>query len=172
MNISITARHIEVTDEVKEYLQKRLSKLKKYFKKEVNIHVIFVAEKERRRIEVDINYNGNMLHGEETTNEIHTSIDYVVEKLERQLKKCKDKIQGKTKTSSKIAKEIGHGLTEEIKKIKRKKLSLKPVELDDAVLQLEKSDLAFLVFIDAQTDNVHVLYRCKDGNYGLIETGR
>ncbi len=170
MNISITARHVEVTDEVKEYLEKRLNKLKKYFKKEVSIHVIFIAEKERRIIEVDINHNGILLHGEETTNEIHTSIDQVVEKLERQLKKCKDKIQGKSKVASKITKKTVSGLTEEIKKIKRKKLTDKPLELADAILQLEKTKVKFLVFIDAQTNKVNVLYQCNDGNYGLIET--
>ncbi|MDI6736222.1 MAG: ribosome-associated translation inhibitor RaiA [bacterium] len=170
MNISITARHIEVTNEVKEYLEKRLNRLKKYFKKEVSIHVVFMAEKERRIIEVDINYNGTILHGEETTNEIHTSIDQVVEKLERQLKKCKDKIQRKSKTVAKTTKKIVPGLTEDIKKIKRKKLTNKPLELADAILQLEKTRSEFLVFIDAQTNKVNVLYQCNDGNYGLIET--
>ncbi|MFH1562675.1 MAG: ribosome-associated translation inhibitor RaiA [Nitrospirota bacterium] len=177
MNISITARHIEVTDSVKEYLEKRLNKLKKYFKKEVNIHVVFAAEKERRSIEVDINYNGNILHSEVTTQDIHTSIDQVVEKLERQVKKCKDKIQGKnkilsTRQASKITEGIGLSSTEDIKKIKRKKLTLKPLELADAILQLERTKAGFLVFTDAQTDKVNVLYQCNDGNYGLIETGR
>jgi putative sigma-54 modulation protein len=171
VNLSITARHIEIADSIKDYLKKRLNKLKKYFnKKEVNIHVVFMAEKERRGIEVALNYNGAILHGQETTQDIYASIDQVVEKLERQLKKYKDKIQKKPRGLSKVKfEDMTTSQTQEIKTIRRKKLTLKPITLEEAIIQLEQTPLDFLVFTDAQTDTINVLYRCKDGNYGLIE---
>lgn len=168
MNLSITARHIEVTDSIKEYLQKRLNKLKKYFnKKEVNIHGVFGAEKERRWIEISINYNGNILHGRETKEDIYTSIDAVIEKLERQLEKYKEKNQKKPRISFK---EIPEETTSLGKTIRRKKLSLKPITVEEAIIQLEQTSLDFFVFIDAHTNTINVIYRSKDGNYGLIET--
>ncbi len=170
MNLSITARHIEIDELLKDYLKKRLNKLKKYFnEKEVNIHAVFMAEKERRGIEVDINYNGVIFHGQETTEDIYTSIDQVVEKLERQLKKYKDKTQKRPKLSSKVIPEIDSTQTQKVKTIRRKKLTTKPITLEDALIQLEQTPLDFLVFIDARTNMINVLYRCIDGNYGLIE---
>ncbi|MEW6095314.1 MAG: ribosome-associated translation inhibitor RaiA [bacterium] len=172
MELSITARHIEIADSVKEYLKKRLNKLKKYFKKkEVNIHVVFMAEKERRGIEVTLDYNGILIHSQETTEDIYTSIDQVVEKLERQLKKYKEKIQKKPRVPSKIIPEMESSQTLEGKTVRRKKQTLKPMTLEEAIIQLEQTSLDFLVFTDAQTDAINVLYRCKDGNYGLIEPG-
>lgn len=170
VNLSITGRHIEIADSMKDYLKKRLTKLKKYFnKKEVNIHIVFMPEKERQKIEVALNYNGVILHGQETTGDMHTSIDQVVEKLERQLKKYKDKIQKKPRGLSKKLEEMTTSQTEEVKTIKRKKLSLKPITLEEAIIQLEQTYLDFLVFTDVHTNTINVLYRCKDGNYGLIE---
>jgi putative sigma-54 modulation protein len=171
VNLSITARHIEIADSMKDYLKKRLNKLKKYFnKKEINIHVVFMAEKERRGIEVALNSNGTIFHGQETTEDMYTSIDRVVEKLERQLKKYKDKIQKKPRGLCKVKLEkMTTSQTQDIKTIRRKKLTLKPITLEEAIIQLEQTPLDFLVFTDAHTDTINVLYRCKDGNYGLIE---
>lgn len=168
MTLSITARHIEITDSIKEYLQKRLNKLKKYFnKKEVNIQVVFIAEKERRCIEITIHYNGNILHGRETGKDMLISIDQVIEKLERQLEKYKQKLQKKPRISTK---EISEEITPSLKIVRRKKLALKPITLEEAIIQLEKTSLDFLVFTDAQTHTTNVIYRSKDGNYSLIET--
>lgn len=170
MNLSITARHIEIDDLLKDYLKKRLNKLKKYFnKKEVNIHVTFIAEKDRRKIEVIINYNGAIFNGQETTKDMYSSIDQVIEKLEHQLKKYREKIKKRPKVSSKIIPEIDSTQTQNVKTIRRKKLTSKPITLEDAIIQLEQTPLDFLVFIDARTNVINVLYRCSDGNYGLIE---
>jgi len=171
VELSITTRHIEIGDSIREYLKKRLKKLEKYFnKKEVNVHVVFTAEKGRRGIEVTVNYNGTVLHGRETTEDIHTSIDQVVEKLEGQLKKYKEKTQRKLRTSLRIIPETSPGEAQKVPTVRRKKLTLKPLTLEDAIIQLEQTSLEFLVFTDAQTNTINVLYRCKDGNYGLIET--
>jgi len=168
VNLSITARHIDITDSIKEYLQKRLNKLKKYFnEKEVNIHIVFLAEKERRCIEITLHYNGNILYGRETKGDLYTSIDEVMEKLERQLEKCKEKNQKKPRISTK---EIPEETTPAVKTIQRKKLALKPITLEEAIIQLEQTSLDFFVFTDAQTNTINVLYRSKNGNYGLLET--
>ncbi|MEW6607245.1 MAG: ribosome-associated translation inhibitor RaiA [bacterium] len=166
MNLSITARHIEIDEAIKDYLRKRLNKLKKYFnKKEVNIHVVLMAEKTRRGIEVVIDFNGNTLTGHQTSPDIYTSIDQVVDKLERQLKKCKEKVQKKARVCSKTITVT----PQKMQKISRKKLTSKPMTLKEAIIELEQASLEFFVFTDVETGLINVLYRTKNGTYGLIE---
>jgi putative sigma-54 modulation protein len=173
MKFQIRGKNIQVTDALKEYVEKRLSKLDKYFEKVPEAVVTLVVEKERHRVEVTIPINGYILRGEEETPDMYSSIDLVIEKLERQMEKYKTRLSKKIKNSS--IKDIAptpvemQGLDAEPLLVRTKRFAIKPMAAEEAIMQMNLLGHGFFVFSNAETDEVNVVYRRKDGNYGLIE---
>ena len=164
MRITITGKNIELTDGLKEAVTERLSKLEKYFAPETEAHVTLSVEKERQKIEVTIPVKGS---------DIYVSIEVVVETIERQLKKYRNKIVTKQQSAEKFfAQEYLEKDTDdddEIRIIRTKRFGIKPMYPEDACVQMELLGHDFFVFLNAETEEVNVVYKRKGNTYGLIE---
>ncbi len=172
MKIKIIAKNIELTKGLKEAVEKKLSKLEKYFNPEVVAHVTLSVQKNRQIVEVTIPFNGVTLRGQEDLEDMYASMDLVVDKLEGQIRKQKTKLQRRQIGDSlryQVITDLDNEETEEPKVVKTKRFSIKPMSVDEAILQMELLGHSFFVFEDSDNDDVCVLYKRKDGNYGLIE---
>lgn len=171
MKFMITGKNIALTDALKSTVEKKLGKLEKYFNPEVEVHATLSVQKNRQIIEVTIPFNGILLRGEESTTDMYTSIDNVVDKLEKQILKHKTKLERRTHDGSLRLMEIPNEAfdEEEPQIVKTKRFAVKPMDVDEAVLQMDLLGHDFFVFRNADSNEVNVVYKRKDGNYGLIE---
>ena len=172
MKFVIIGRNIEVTPGLKSAVEDKLGKLEKYFNEDTEIHVALSVEKERQKIEVTIPVKGSIIRSEQVSSDMYVSIDLVEEIIERQLKKYKNKIIEKQQDAvsfSKMYVENDYADDEEIKIIRSKKFETKPMYPEDACVQMELLGHNFYVFINAETDQVNVVYKRKGDTYGLIE---
>jgi putative sigma-54 modulation protein len=177
MQISITFRHVDSNPEIKEYAKDKLQRLEKYVDAPLDVQAVFTQEKHRHRVEVILKADGLSVAGEEETADFFSSIDAVVDNLERQLKKQKRKIK-KHKSSNEdrgwrfrmdVISAEGQEEGPEPQVIVSRNLYAKPMSLEEAVMQMKLGEKEFIVFTDSSTEKINVLYRRKDGNFGLIE---
>lgn len=171
MKVQVRGRNIDVTDALKDYVGKRVGKLDKFIDNFGDAQVTLTVEKDSHRIEVTIPINGMILRGEESTGDMYTSTDLVVEKLEKQIQKYKGKLQkrgARLVNGQKIAVSIIPD-DDAPRLVRTKRFAIKPMPVDEAVLQMNLLGHAFFVFSNAETEQVNVVYKRKDGNYGLIE---
>lgn len=174
MRITITGRNIELTPGIKEAVEEKLSKLEKYFKPETVVNVTLSVEKERQKIEVTIPTKGHTIRAEEVSNDMYVSIDLVEETLERQLIKYRTKIISKKMNAAanfkaEYLEDKYEDEDEEIKIVRSKRYDLKPMYPEDACIQMELLGHDFFVFVNAETDEVNVVYKRKSNTYGIIE---
>ena len=173
MRITITGKNIELTDGQNEAVEDRLSKLEKYFTPETEAHVTLSVEKERQKIEVTIPVKGSVIRAEQVSNDMYVSIEVVEETIERQLKKYRNKIVTKQQSAEKFfAQEYLEKDAEdddEIRIIRTKRFGIKPMYPEDACVQMELLGHDFFVFLNAETEEVNVVYKRKGNTYGLIE---
>lgn len=172
MNITIKGNHMEVTDALKTYATEKVGKLEKYLPAGADAVVILGVEKFRHRAEVQIKVNGILIQAHEETEEMYQSIDKVMDKLGRQVKKYKEKLKGhKVRAGEERPSSPEAGFeTENIPEIiKTKRFDMKPMTAEEAVMQMELLDKDFFVFSNVSTGAVNVIYKRKDGNVGLIE---
>ena len=173
MRINITGRNIELTDGIKAAVEEKLSKLEKYFAPDAQANVTLSVEKERQKIEVTIPMKGHVIRGEQVSNDMYVSIDLVVEVIERQLKKYRNKLVTKQQEPGEffaeefISKETEE--EEEIRIVRSKRFGIKPMYPEDACVQMELLGHDFFVFRNAETDEVNVVYKRRGNTYGLIE---
>lgn len=173
MRFQIRGKNIQVSEALKDYVEKRLGKLDKYFENNPEAIVTLVVERERHRVEVTMPISGFILRGEEESTDMYACIDLVVDKLEKQIAKYRTRLIKKNKNVS--IKDLVAGPdteTEEYKApeiVKTKRFAIKPMPLEEAVMQMNMLGHNFFVFSNAETEEVNVVYRRKDGNYGLIE---
>jgi len=173
MKYQIRGKNIQVTSAIKEYVGKRLGKLDKYFEASPEAVVTLIVTRERQRIEVTIPIEGYILRGEEETTDMYTSIDLVMEKLERQIEKYKTRLIKKVKSAG--VKDIAFVPLEKPVVdnapilVRTKRFSIKPMNIDEAIMQMNLLGHSFFVFSNSETDEVNVVYCRKDGNYGLID---
>ena len=174
MRITITGRNIELTSGIKEAVEEKLSKLEKYFKPDTDVNVTLSVEKERQKIEVTIPTKGHTIRAEEVSNDMYVSIDLVEETLERQLIKYRTKIISKKMNAAanfkaEYLEDKYEEDDEEIKIVRSKRYDLKPMYPEDACIQMELLGHDFFVFVNAETDEVNVVYKRKSNTYGIIE---
>ena len=172
MRITLSGKNIEVTEGLRQAVEDKLSKLERYFTPETDIIVTLSVEKERQKIEVTIPVKGNIIRSEQVSNDMYVSIDLVEEVIERQLKKYKNKIIDQKQSAPNFQKEyIEKEVDEddEVKIIRTKRFDIKPMYPEDACIQMELLGHNFYVFINAETDQVNVVYKRKGDTYGLIE---
>ena len=177
MRIIVSAKNMELTSALKNVVEKKISKLEKYFDPNIEAHATLSVEKNRQTIEVTIPFNGIILRGEEVNDDMYTSIDLVIDKIERQIRKQKTKLSRRKHTDSlrfQSIPEYKEALDvdvdeKESKIVKTKRFLFKPMSAEEAVLQMELIGHNFFVYQDADTEEVNVVYKRKDGNYGLIE---
>lgn len=172
MRIRVSGKNIEVTNALRERVEKKLSKFEKYFNPDTEANATLTVEKNRHIIEVTIPFNGIILRGEEATEDMYTSIDNVVEKLERQIAKFRTKLERRIKDGSVRFDNFSFSQEEdddEPRIVKTKRFAMKPMPVEEAVLQMELLGHNFFMFHNAESDEVNVVYKRKDGDYGLIE---
>ncbi|SDF62482.1 ribosome hibernation-promoting factor, HPF/YfiA family [Sporolituus thermophilus] len=171
MAIIVRGKNIDVTPALKDYVTKRVGKITKYFEALGEITVILTVEKGRHIVEVTVPVNGMLLRGEEATADMYASIDLVIEKLEKQIEKYKTKIARKLRAGTfKTDLVAGNGgESEDFRIVKTKRFPVKPMDVEEAIMQMNLINHDFYVFMNAETEQVNVIYRRKDGNYGLIE---
>jgi putative sigma-54 modulation protein len=177
MQLEIRGKNIELTDALKDYTTKRLSKLEKYIEDARIAQVALSVEGEKHKVEVTIPLNGLILRGEVASEDMYMAIDLVVEKLEKQIEKHKTKLfksyRGgglKQALAEEIQKELSDKDTiEKFKVVRTKRFAMKPMDEEEAIMQMNLLGHTFFVFMNAETDEVNVVYKRKDRHYGLIE---
>lgn len=174
MQTQITFRHIEPSAALREYAEEKLSRIKKYLDEPIDAHVVLRVEKFRHIVEVTISVDGQRINGVEETDNMYSAIDMVADKIEGQVRKYKDKVRrwkpGNSDKGFSAETEAAEGLEEEETQIIRtQQVYAKPMDVDEAMMQLKLSNGEFIVFTDRATNHINVLYRRKDGHYGLIE---
>ena len=173
MKIQIRARNLQASDKVKEYAEKRLTRLDKLMDKETEAVVTLIGEKNRQRVEITIPVNGFILRGEEEAEDLFTAIDLVIDKLEKQMVKSKERFSKKGRMSiTKLPTLSGLAPAEESDeemKVRTKRFPAKPMSLDEAITRLDMVGHTFFAFHNAETDEINVVYRRNDGHYGLLE---
>lgn len=172
MQVRITARGVEVPDLLKDYVEKKLSKMKRYFDRILDASVVLEMEGNTPAVEITLDANGVILRGVERAESFQAALDLAVDKIEKQLRRYKDRLSKKYKISIPpeiIEEAVEEHPEEEPKIVKVKRFPLKPMFPEEAVLQMDLLGHDFFVFINAETNQVSVVYRRKDGNYGLIE---
>ena len=175
MNIIISGKNIELTDNLRQAVNDKLGKLDKYFTPDTDVNVTLSVEKERQKVEVTIPVKGNIIRSEQVSNDMYVSIDLVEEVIERQLRKYKTKIIDKHQGGGGFREEYienDYIENEDIKIIRTKRFDIKPMYPEDACVQMELLGHNFYVFNNAETDEINVVYKRKGNTYGLIEPER
>lgn len=170
MNIVVSGRHLEITQALRSYAEEKIGRFDKYVSNITDAQVTLSVEKKyRQKAEVLLRVNGMMIQAESITEDIYSAIDEVTEKLEKQVKKYKEKMKDFRKTDKKplaessAPAETGAGI------IKRKKFAMKPMSPEEAVDQMELMDKDFFIFSNSSSGDFNIVYRRKDGDFGLIE---
>lgn len=173
MKISIRGKNIDVTDALRQYIEKRISKFEKFFNENTEAIVTISTEKFTHKIDVLLKVNGHLIQAEGKTEDLYSAVDQVVEKLEKQILKYKEKIQDKNKKdSNKYTATFSSESPVSKRIVKYKKFDLRPMSPEEAVDQMELLDKDFFIFINSFSGDVNLVYRRKDGNYGLIEPAK
>ncbi|HEY3424920.1 MAG TPA: ribosome-associated translation inhibitor RaiA, partial [Negativicutes bacterium] len=173
MAIAVRGKNIDITPALKDYVIKRVGKITKYFDALGEITVVLTVEKGRHIVEVTVPINGMLLRGEESTSDMYTSIDLVIDKLEKQIEKYKTKIARKLRGGA-FKGELFPATNEpadndDSRIVRTKRFAVKPMDVEEAIMQMNLINHDFYVFTNSETEEVNVIYRRKYGNYGLIE---
>ena len=173
MRFIITGRNIDVTEGLRSAVESKLGKLDRFFAPETEVHVTLSVIRGDQKIEVTIPVKGKIIRAEETSSDMYVSIDLVEEVIERQLKRYKNKIIDRQQNAEDfreeyIEKEYADE-QDEVKIIRTKKFAIKPMDPEEACIQMELLGHNFFVFYNGETDEVNVVYKRKGGTYGLIE---
>ncbi len=172
MKYIITGRKMEVTEGLKTAVYDKLGKLEKYFNPDTEMMVTLSVEKDRQKIEVTIPVKGNTIRAEQVSSDMYASIDLVQEVIERQLKKYKNKLVDKKHAAESFTPEFmdkSYDEDDTIKIVRTKRFAVKPMDAEEACIQMELLGHDFFVFRNADTDEVNVVYKRKGNTFGLIE---
>jgi putative sigma-54 modulation protein len=174
MQTSVTFKNLDPTDTLKSYVRDKLDRFDRYLDNPAEANVVLLVEKFRHIAEININGDRLTINGKEETNDMYSAIDMVLDKLEKQIKKNKQKIRErrpgvKAKNIALMEADINLPEEELVREVKVKNIEYKPMDVEEAVLQMDLLSNSFLVFTNARSDRVNVLYRRKDGHYGLIQ---
>ena len=175
MKIKIFGKNIEVTEGIRSAVEEKIGKLDKYFAEETRVDVTLSVNKNEQKVEVTIPVKGRIIRAEEISDDMYVSIDMVEETIERQLVKYKNKIIDKKKsikeafTETYIEADYEDEDEDQIKIKKTKRFGIKPMDPEEASVEMELLGHNFFVFLNAETEEVNVVYKRKGNTYGLIE---
>lgn len=172
MRYTITGRNVEITPGLKSAVEEKIGKLERYFQPDTEITATLSVQKDKQKIEVTIPVKGRIIRAEESSSDMYASIDLVEETLERQLRKYKNKLIDKKQSAQSfsdlfISEEAAPD--EEIQIVKTKRFAMKPMDPEEACVQMELLGHSFYVFLNADTEEVNVVYKRRGNTYGLIE---
>lgn len=174
MKFIISGKNIDVTPGLKDTITHKLGKLERYFTPDTEIIVTLSVEKERQKIEVTIPVKGQIIRSEQVSSDMYVSIDLVEEVIERQLRKYKTKLIARHQEGGNFKQEFfdspeQNEADEEIRIVRTKRFGIKPMYPEDACIEMELLGHDFFVFCNAETEEVNVVYKRKNGTFGLIE---
>ena len=174
MRYTISGKNINITPGLKDAVESKLGKLERYFSPDTEVQVTLSVEKGRQKIEVTIPVKGSIIRAEQDSSDMYVSVDLVEEIIERQLRKYKTKLIAKQQGGHDFRQEFIESDTsaaesDEIEIVRTKRFGIKPMFPEDACIQMELLGHNFFVFSNAETDEVNVVYKRKNGTYGLIE---
>lgn len=172
MNIKLTGKNIEITEAIRDYVEKRLERLEKFEGKNTDINVVCSVEREEQIVEIQINSDGEFLRVEERNEDLYASVDLVIDRAERQLRKEKEKRveKNQSNTLKEMAREVSKKETHNEENIVTKTLvyEIKPISIEDAKMKLEETDDMFLTFVNSETEEVNVIYKRGDSSFGIV----
>jgi putative sigma-54 modulation protein len=179
MNVEYVARNFELRDEIRDYTERKLAKIKRFAEEPVEIRVILEQEKHRHIAEITLSHRHGTIQATEQTEQMTDAINLAVDKVEKQARRSRKKYMDQRRKRDRQVVEEPHWPVEVLEAetlragsgrrvIKRSALPIKPMSVEEAALQLEGSSNDFVVFKDATSDQVSVLYKRRDANYGLI----
>lgn len=176
MDITVTFRHTEPIESLKAYAEEKVSKIKKYIDSPVEAHVVLTVEKFRHQADVSLTINGTRIKGVEETGDMYSAIDQVMDKIEKQVKRHLSKMRDRRSENQKegpdvigLESEDTVAVSLEDLVIEVEKLVAKPMDAEEAAMQLNISRQEFLVFRNAKSMDINVIYKRADGNLGLVE---
>ncbi|NIM04449.1 MAG: ribosome-associated translation inhibitor RaiA [Armatimonadetes bacterium] len=172
MQISVTARHGEVSQGIREHAAKKLKKLERLLPKIESVQITEAKERAWYIVEITLVADGLLVRGQERAEDMRTAIDLVVDKLERQVKKYRGKLNDRFRhhgTQPPPVEEEAEEQDQPGQIVRSKRFDMKPMKPEEAAAEMELLGHDFYVFINAESDVVNVIYRRRDGNYGLIE---
>lgn len=180
--VSVKGKNIDVTPALKEYSEKRVAKLSKFFqqREDVEVAVVLSVEHDRHVAEITYQLGGLIMRGESRTKDLYASIDEAADRIDRQVRRYKTRLQRRLHASPRFgdgreadpsgeAAEGADGADIADRVVRTKRFSVKPMDVDEAIMQMELLGHDFFVFANAGTEEVNVVYKRKDGQYGLIE---
>lgn len=177
MKTTIFGRKVNLRDSYKERVEKKLAKYERYFGDDADANVTVTHERNSYRVEVTIRSNGFIYRVEHTCMDIDEALDVAVEKLSGQIRKNKTKLEKRNKSGRELnfepmyeaAEELGDDEEEEYELVKVKSIPVKPMDTEEAILQMNLIGHQFFMFRNNETDEINVVYSRKDGGYGLIQ---
>ena len=176
MKFNVSGKNVEVTESLRKAVEDKLSKLNRFFSKDVEANVTLSVEKNRQKVEVTIPVKGGVIRGEQESSDMYVSIDLVEEVIESQLKKYRQKIidryQNRVHFADSYIEAEPDEEESEIKIVKVKHFQFKPMDPEEACMQMELLNHDFFVFTNSETDEVNVVYKRKNNTYGIIEPER
>ncbi|NDO18837.1 ribosome-associated translation inhibitor RaiA [Lachnospiraceae bacterium MD329] len=177
MKFKIIGRRYDLTDKIKDYVEKKLGKLDKFFKDESEARVVIGTIKDNDYIEATIYAGGMMYRAETSDKEILAAIDKIVDVIERQIRKNKTRLEKKIKRDATIDNMLLSGgaytegeETKEFEVVKTKRFTVKPMSSEEAILQMNLLGHNFFVFKNQETDEMNIVYKRRDGKYAIIES--
>jgi putative sigma-54 modulation protein len=171
MQTDITFKNIDSSDALKDYAFKRLSKMDKYIDRTAEAHVVLSVEKRRHKADVTLTADGAVINAVEITEDLYSAIDMVMDKLERQIKKHKEKLQAK-KTQSKIpplAAASPGSKKPKPRLIYEKNYAVNPMSVEEALELIEEAPERFVIFQNTESKQLNLIYKRQDGKLALVE---
>lgn len=173
MRITIFGKGMEVSDYLKEVAEKKAGKLSKYFNDDSEMQITMSIQHNRHIVEVTVSYKGGVIRAEESTGDMYASIDAALRKLEKQILKYRTKLEKELRSGFDVSpvyeQDDEYDDNHEGRIVKTKKFHMKPMTIDEAVMQFELTGHPFYVFRNSETEQINVLYVRHDGDFGLIE---
>ena len=170
MQTDITFKNIDSSDALKDYANKRLSKIDKYIDRTAEAHVVLSVEKRRHKADVTLNADGAVINAVEITEDLYAAIDTVMDKLERQIKKHKEKLQGKkTQPKAAAAAPATTGRKARPRLVYERDYTVKPMSVDEALLQMDTISQDFIIFQNTDSQQLNLIYKRQDGELALVE---
>ncbi len=172
MKATIVARKIDLTPGMKEYIENKLLKLNKFFDDDTTAKITVSVEKKRQKIEATIYSKNTIFRAEQVSDDMYVTMDMIIDHIERQIRKNKTRLEKQLRVDAFNAIDAGAADIDEEKEfniIKVKSLTTKPMSNEEAILQMNLLGHSFFVFKNSETEQNNIVYKRKDGNYGVIE---
>ncbi|NLG38139.1 MAG: ribosome-associated translation inhibitor RaiA [Clostridiales bacterium] len=171
MRTTISGKHLNITDAMRKMAQKKIGKLERYFEPETEAIIIMSMERDLRKAEITIPFNGIVLRGEEATEDMQKSVEMAVRKLEKQIHRYRTRLERRLREGAfrGAAPDEEAEEAESTRIVRTKRFNIKPQDIEEAAMQMRLLGHSFYVFRSAETNEINVLYQRQDGSLGLIE---